>query len=156
MKELDTLTVSSVGQEQLAQVVAAVAKGSVVEIRPVKDGRHSLASLAHQRGVDVGAKAKTHHLLDELDKLSCHSRTLLTRPATGPSVAAHTIVRGDCILPDTSSHSHLPGRAGAGATDFVAVAAGKARRIRLPSFSVNFAMFFSINAMHMFRSMFAT
>ena len=45
MKDLDTMTVSSVGQSTLPKwwrEVSGVSKGGVVEVRPLRDGRQSI------------------------------------------------------------------------------------------------------------------
>ena len=45
MRDLGTMTVSSVGQSTLPKwwrEVSGVSKGGVVEVRPLRDGRHSI------------------------------------------------------------------------------------------------------------------
>ncbi len=45
MKDLDTMTVSSVGQSTLPKwwrEVSGLSKGGLVEVRPLRDGKHSI------------------------------------------------------------------------------------------------------------------
>ena len=63
MKDLDTLTVSKVGQSTLPKWwrdAAGLTKGGLVEVRPVRDGRNSLLLTprpAQRRGAVGLAKA---------------------------------------------------------------------------------------------------
>ena len=57
MKDLDTMTVSKVGQGTLPKWwrdVSGLSQGGVVEVRPVRDGQNSIiltAKPGHRRGV---------------------------------------------------------------------------------------------------------
>jgi bifunctional DNA-binding transcriptional regulator/antitoxin component of YhaV-PrlF toxin-antitoxin module len=45
MKDLDTMTISKVGQSTLPRwwrEVSGLSKGGVVEVRPLRDGKHSI------------------------------------------------------------------------------------------------------------------